>query len=65
MPKMKTNRGAAKRIGRNAAGKFRHGRAFRRHLLTAKSPRRRRALRALGEIRGGDAKRIARLLPYS
>ena len=65
MPKMKTNRGAAKRFGYSASGKLRHARSNRRHLLTKKAPKRKRALRAAGATDGGDAKRISRLLPYA
>lgn len=65
MPKMKTNRSAAKRLSRSASGKFWRAHAYRRHLLTAKPSKLRRALRCKGGVPPGDAKRIARLLPYS
>jgi large subunit ribosomal protein L35 len=60
---MKTNRGAAKRFGYSASGKLRHAKSNRRHLLTKKAPKRKRALRGMGATVGGDAKRIRRFLP--
>ena len=45
MPKMKTNRGAAKRFKRNGSGGFKRAQSFRRHILTKKSPGRKRSLR--------------------
>ncbi len=46
MPKMKTKRGAAKRFRKTATGKFKAGHAFRSHILTKMSTKRKRALRA-------------------
>jgi len=40
MPKMKTNRGAAKRFRKNGAGDFKRGQSHRRHILTKKSTKR-------------------------
>lgn len=65
MPKMKTNRGAAKRFSKNASGKFKHRQSFRSHILTSKSSKRKRQLRSTIVIHGNDQKSIARLLPYS
>ena len=65
MPKMKTNRAAAKRFRRNGSGSFRHGRAGKRHLLTHKSARRRRQLRGSTNVTGGDMNRIKGMLPYA
>ncbi len=45
MPKLKTHRGAAKRFKKTGTGKFRRGAAFKRHILTSKSTKRKRALR--------------------
>jgi len=65
MPKMKTNRGAAKRFSRTASGKIRHARSFRRHMLTHKSPGRRMRLRTTRTTVGsGDAKRVRQMLPH-
>ena len=47
MPKLKTNRGAAKRFRRTANG-YKHRRAYKNHILTKKGPKRKRQLRGLG-----------------
>ncbi|MDI9476306.1 MAG: 50S ribosomal protein L35 [Natronincolaceae bacterium] len=64
MPKMKTHRGAAKRLKKTATGKLKRHKAFRSHILTKKSPKRKRKLRKAGIVSKGDQKRIAQLLPY-
>ena len=51
MPKMKTNRAAAKRFRKTASGKFKCGHAFRSHILTKKSTKRKRGLRAINHVR--------------
>jgi len=63
MPKMKTHRGAAKRIKRSGTGKLRRHRAYASHLMGHKSQKRKRRLRSGTEIAPSDAKRIGRLLP--
>ena len=45
MPKMKTNRGAAKRFARTGSGGFKRSQAFARHILTKKTTKRKRQLR--------------------
>ena len=65
MPKMKTNRGAAKRFKRSASGKFRHRQSFRSHILTKKSTKRKRQLRSVIAVHDNDQKAVARMLPYS
>jgi len=45
MPKIKTNRGAAKRFRRTGNGGFKCGQSHRRHILTKKSTKRKRQLR--------------------
>lgn len=62
MPKMKSNRGAAKRFKKTATGKFKRSRAFRGHLLTKKTSSRKRKLRKTGTVSKADQKRIERLL---
>lgn len=64
MPKMKTNRAAAKRFRKTASGKFKCGHAFRSHILTKKSTKRKRGLRATNYASAADAGRIQRQLPY-
>ena len=65
MPKLKTNKSAAKRFKRTKSGKLKRSKAFGSHLLTSKSSKRRRRLRKAGILVGEDAIRIKKLLPYS
>jgi large subunit ribosomal protein L35 len=62
MPKMKTHKGVAKRVKVTATGKVMLRRAGRRHLLSKKAAKRRRALRKLRQASPSDAARIKRLL---
>ena len=64
MPKLKTHRGAAKRFKKTASGKFKRGSAFKRHILTSKSTKRKRALRKSGTVADPDQARLERMLPY-
>ena len=64
MPKMKTNRGAAKRFRATGSGKIRRSKAFTSHILTKKSTKRKRSLRKTGLIAECDTKAIKRMLPY-
>jgi len=64
MPKMKTNRGAAKRFKATGSGKIRRSKAFTSHILTKKSTKRKRNLRQSGLIVGADRKAVKRMLPY-
>jgi large subunit ribosomal protein L35 len=65
MPKLKTKRGAAKRFKRTAGGKFLRSSAFKRHILTSKTTKRKRALRGMTLISDADSARLERMLPYS
>jgi large subunit ribosomal protein L35 len=62
MPKMKTNRGAAKRFKLTGSGKVRYKRSNARHQLTAKSPSRKRQMRKAGIGSKVDERRVKRLL---
>ena len=64
MPKIKTNRAAAKRFRKTATGKFKAGHAFKSHILTKKSTKRKRNLRGTNHVRAEDAGRLTRMLPY-
>jgi len=64
MPKMKTHRGAAKRLKRTASGKLRHAKQNRRHILTKKTTKRKRQLREKNEVAPGEQKRLTQLVPY-
>ena len=64
MPKMKTNRGAAKRFTSTGSGKFRRSKALSSHILTKKSTKRKRKLRQRTLIAAQDVKAVRRMLPY-
>lgn len=64
MVKVKTNSAAKKRFGKiTKNGKIKRAKAFRRHLLTRKSAKRKRNLRHGSFVHASDAKRIIQLLP--
>jgi large subunit ribosomal protein L35 len=64
VPKIKTNRGAAKRFKKTGTGKIKAKRAFARHILTKKSANRKRGLRSPKIISKTDEKGIKALIPY-
>ncbi len=64
MPKIKTNSGAAKRFKKTGTGKIKRSCAFTSHILTPKTRKRKRNLRAGGMVAAADHKNIARLIPY-
>ena len=64
MPKLKTNRGAAKRFRRTGSGRFKCRQGYRNHILTKKSAKRKRALRLPDRIDPADAAAVRRLLPH-
>ena len=64
MPKIKTNRGAAKRFKRRAGGGFKRAQSHRRHILTKKSTKRKRHLRDDATVAAVDVKMVNRMLPY-
>ncbi|BBL72504.1 50S ribosomal protein L35 [Methylogaea oryzae] len=65
MPKLKSNRGAAKRFKRTGSGGFKCKHAFKRHILTKKSTKRKRQLRGPDMVHESDVARVAQMLPYS
>ena len=64
MPKLKTNRGAAKRFSRTGSGKLKCSHSHHRHILTKKSPKRKRHLRKANLIAKADVAMVKRLLPF-
>ena len=64
MPKMKTHRGAAKRVKKTGSGKLKRSKAFTSHILTKKTSKRKRKLRKATLVSASDMKRIRTLLPY-
>lgn len=65
MPKIKTNRGAAKRFKATASGKFKRGQAYKRHILTKKDSKRKLHLRPHTTVAAADTPAVARMLPYA
>ena len=65
MPKIKTNRGAAKRFKKSASGSFKRGQSHRRHILTKKSTKRKRQLRSPTQLHKSDAAAARRMIPYA
>lgn len=63
MPKLKTNRGAAKRFKLTASGKVKRRKAYTSHILTKKSRKRKRKLRQPALVHGADCRRIKGMLP--
>ena len=64
MPKMKTHRGAAKRLGKTGTGKVKRAHASKSHLLTHKSRTRKRRLRKSGLVDSANIKLVRTLIPY-
>ena len=63
MPKIKTNRAAAKRFKRTGTGKFVFAKSHASHILTKKSRKRKRALRQAQIAKRPDQREIRLLLP--
>lgn len=64
MPKIKTNRGAAKRFKRAGSGKMRRRHAYANHILTKKNAKRKRRLAQGADVSANDQAAIERLVPY-
>jgi large subunit ribosomal protein L35 len=64
MPKLKTNRAAAKRFKKTASGRVKRRRAFTRHILTNKTRKQKRRLGTSALVHKADERGIKRLLPY-
>jgi large subunit ribosomal protein L35 len=64
MPKLKTHRGAKKRFKVTGKKKIVHSKAYKSHLLTKKSAKRKRKLGKSDLIKSADRKKIKRMLPY-
>jgi large subunit ribosomal protein L35 len=64
MPKMKTHRGAAKRLKKTATGQFKRMKANKSHILTKKAQKRKRGLRKATLVSDSEVKRVRRMLPY-
>lgn len=64
MPKMKTHKGASKRVKKTASGELKRSHAFTSHILNKKTPKRKRHLRKSSVVSSSDMKRVRTLVPY-
>lgn len=62
MPKMKTRSGAAKRFKKTASGKLKRKHAFKNHILTKKSKKRKLKLRHMAVVDKTDEERMKRMM---
>ncbi len=62
MPKMKSDSGAKKRFRRTASGKFKRSKAFRSHILSSKSSKRKRHLRKSTLVSKEEQKKIEQMI---
>jgi large subunit ribosomal protein L35 len=62
---MKSNRSACKSFKRTASGKFKREKAYRSHILTSKSRKRKRQLRTGTTVSSQEEKKVARLLQHN
>lgn len=62
MPKMKTNRGAAKRFKKTGSGNLKRKKAYASHILTKKTTKRKRNLRQMTGVSDGDMSRVKKML---
>ena len=64
MPKMKTSKSAAKRFKLTGTGKLKRNKAYKRHILTKKSTKRKRNLRQAAITDATNVKNMKKILPY-
>ncbi len=64
MPKMKTSRAAAKRFTKTGTGKLKRNKAYKSHILTKKSTKRKRNLRKSAIADPTNAANMKKILPY-
>ena len=64
MPKVKTNRAAAKRFKVTGTGKLKRNKAYKRHILTKKSAKTKRNLRKPAMTVATNVKNMKKLTPY-
>lgn len=65
MPKMKTNKSAAKRFTVTGSGKFRRRRQNMRHILTKKAAKRKRQLGKSTLVDSANERSVSRMMPYA
>jgi large subunit ribosomal protein L35 len=65
MPKIKSHRGAAKRFKKTGTGLFKRGKAYKSHILTKKTAKRKRHLRRGTLVSAQETPILRMLLPYT
>ena len=63
MPKIKTNRAAAKRFQKTGSGRVKRNKAYASHIMTKKTTKRKRGLRQGDLVDSTNLKKVKRLLP--
>jgi len=64
VPKLKTNKSAAKRFRITASGKDKRNKGYKQHILSTKSKKRKRHLRQSTTVSAAESKNIRLLIPY-
>ncbi len=64
MPKIKTNRAAAKRFKKTGTGKLKRMKAYKSHILTKKTTKKKRELRKATIVDSANVKNMKKILPY-
>ena len=64
MPKLKTNKAAAKRFRITGSGKIKRNKGYKQHILSTKNKKRKRNLRRPTTVSAGESKNIRMLIPY-
>jgi large subunit ribosomal protein L35 len=64
VPKIKTNRAAAKRFRVTGSGKIKRNKGFKSHILSSKSKKRKRHLRQATTVSAVESRNIRQLIPY-
>ena len=65
MPKMKTKSGAKKRFRVRGSGSVKRSQAFKRHILTKKSPKSKRQLRGSAGLHATNVDSVRAMMPYA
>jgi large subunit ribosomal protein L35 len=65
MPKMKTKSGAAKRFRAQGSGGIKRTKAFRRHILTKKTTKRKRGMRGMTQVHETNIVSVRAMMPYA
>ena len=64
MPKLKTRKAVSKRVSVTGTGKLKRTKANKQHILTKKSPKRKRNLRKSDLVDSTNLKQLKKVLPY-